>query len=359
MTVRRIARFCALGAVTVTAVMGMTAGTAGAVGSSAGSSTVRDHLLGKTSQGIHIYNNTLGNMVLTGTGGDSAGHQPVGETLLPGSGYHDFEVVFRAAKKTTDWATYDLYDPAGVKIGTATLQMSVDAIADTSAKGTFTALDGSALPLKVSSYSDGFQVVSNSSTPIIVDAQSSTAAALVANYCDKAGTAATCTFNPTSRTSGNRDALLAQAYTQANSPTSGTVSVTSGYDASSSTSWSVTVSADTEIGGIFDAGIEGTYGRKATWTNTFDAGVSEPVAPGYTGYIWGSVPVTIYQGTMNVKLGNSAYQIVNVSLNTPDSSRGISEFRWGSWLGNDPLNSPDSPPSTAQAVNPSSDNRAR
>ncbi|WP_143336649.1 hypothetical protein [Corynebacterium pacaense] len=351
MSIHAIVRRGAVCAISAVALIGMTVGPATAVGSSEGSSAARDHLLGKTSKGIHIFNNTLGKMVLTGTGGDNAGHQPVGETLQPGVGYHDFEVVFRAAKKTTDWANYDLYDAAGNKTGTAVLQMSVDAFGDTSAKGTFTGLNGSALPFTVSGYSSGFQVVSTSSNPATYQANDPMAANIVDSFCNNPSTTYTCTFIPGSRAPATQMKLLATSYNKpggSNEPSS--LSISSGYKASSSDTWSVSGSIKIGLEGVFSAGIKTTYGEGTSFENTFTASEAIEVDPGYTGYIWGSIPVTTFAGTIQIKLGGSTYSVQQVQVNTPDASRPMSSFRAGTWAGEDPLNSPDTPPDDAVAL---------
>lgn len=124
----------------------------------------------------------------------------------------------------------------------------------------------------------------------------------------------------------------------------GEVSASNGYSASVTDTWSTTVTADTEIGGIFSAGIQATLGQSVNWGHTFTANVGIPVNPGYTGYIWGDVPVADYTGTMTIQLGNTTWNVTNTQFASPDPNGALSGFVTHSYLGNDPLNSPQTPP---------------
>jgi hypothetical protein len=303
-----------------------------------------------SSTGIHLYNNSVDKLVLTAVSGSSEGVPPIGSVLSSGVGSQDFEVTFRAFKSTTVTATYDVYDLTNTKIGRATIFLSNDAVGDTSVSGGFVASPNwlQPLPLMTAKYGSDFQVQGSSSAPITIDASSPAAVAMLNDYCNTTNTHATCTYTPSSRTAGTQMHLLAEGYTiPGGGNTTGTVSVSSGYSASTATSWSVTVTAQTEMADILEAGISATYGQTVTWTNTFTAGASIPVDPGYTGYIWGNSPVINYSGTMQIKLGSTTYNIVNAGLATPDPSRALSDFNWGTYLGNDPLHSPDKPPASA------------
>lgn len=300
-------------------------------------------LLG-SSTGVHLYNNSVDKLVLTYVEGSNEGVPPIGSVLSSGVGYQDFEVTFRAARSTSVWAYYDVYDPTDTRIGTAVIQLSNDAMGDTSVNGTFTN-DQTPLPLMTAKHGSDFQVQGNSSATITVDASSPTAIALTNEYCNTTNTDAKCTYTPTSRIAGTQMHLLAEQYSiPGGGNTDATVSVASGYSASTSTSWSVTVTAQMELADVFTAGISSTYGQSVSLQHTFTAGDSISVSPGYTGYIWGNSPVINYSGTMQLKLGNTTYDIVKAGLATPDPSRSLSDFNAGTWQGNDPLDSPDQPP---------------
>lgn len=300
-----------------------------------------------SSIGIHLTDGSLDTLVLTSVSGDNEGVPSVGSVLHPGIGDQDFEVTFRAAKKTTVTADYDVQDATGASIGTAAIKLSDDAIGDTSGSGTFTASDGSSLPLKLDSTGSGFSVVGSSGAPIQLNASTPLAAALVDNFCNTVDTGATCSFKPTGHVATTQENLLAEGYVADSGDSApGTVSVQSGYNASTSDSWSISVTATQTLAGVLSEGITATYGQSVTWQNTFTAGDSISVNPGDTGYIWGQVPVITYTGTMQVKLNNTTYDIVNSQVTTPDPSRTLSGFQSGTWTGNDPLHSPSGPPAS-------------
>ena len=125
-----------------------------------------------SSTGIHLYNNSFDKLVLTSVSGDNEGVPSVGSVLASGVGYQDFEVTFRATKSTTVTANYDVYNATNLKLGTSVIKLSNDEWDDTSVHGTFTATDGSSLPLKTGSVDGGFQVEGSSTTQLDVDASS-------------------------------------------------------------------------------------------------------------------------------------------------------------------------------------------
>ena len=305
-----------------------------------------------SSEGIHLYNNSFDTLVLTKVSGDNEGVPAVGGVLQPGQGYQDFEVTMRAAKTTTVTADYNVLDPSDNAIGTAAVKLSLDAVGVPSVSGTFTAADGSKLPLETQSTGGAslkqFEVVGNSSTPVTVNASDPTAKSLVEKYCTQKNTGASCSYHPSGRTSGAAMKLLAESY----NPTGGdnepaNLSVSSGYNSSTSDSWTDTFSVQAELADVFSLGVQATYGQSVTWQNTFTASASIQVNPGSTGYIWGQVPQIEYTGTMQVSMGNTTYDIQNATLTTPDPTRALSDFHMGSWAGQDPLNSPTNPPANA------------
>ena len=320
--------------------LGISAGAASAATPTASASNPL-----RSSIGVHLTNGTLDTLVLTGVSGDNEGVPAVGSTLQAGTGYQDFEVTFRAAKKTTVTADYNVDDATGATVGTAIIGLTTDAIGDISGHGVFTASGGGSLPLKLDSTSSGYSVVGSSGAPVDIDASTPLAADLVNNFCNTVNTAAACTFTPTSQTATTNENLLVEGYTAAGGDGKpGVVSVASGYNATTSDSWSIQVTATESLGGVLNEGISSTYGHGASWESMYTAGDSIPVPAGSTGYIWGKVPVITYTGTMAVHLNNTTYDIVNSVVTTPDPTRALSGFQAGSWAGHDPLSSPSTPP---------------
>ncbi|MBQ7803958.1 hypothetical protein [Rhodococcus sp. (in: high G+C Gram-positive bacteria)] len=147
-TAKYVRNLVALGAVTCALVM---SGAGAASAYTPGFGAIDSPLLGSSdspllgsSVGIHLSNNTDNTFVLTAVSGDNEGVPAVGSELPANSpnSYLDFEVVWRAAKKTTVTADFDVYGLDGtmqtVKYGTTRVTLSVDAIRDVSAHATFT-----------------------------------------------------------------------------------------------------------------------------------------------------------------------------------------------------------------------------
>ncbi|WP_072802409.1 hypothetical protein [Rhodococcoides yunnanense] len=137
---RRRRRGAILAAVTASLIA---AGAAPAAAAPSFGSSDHPPLLG-SSVGIHLSNNTDTTFVLTSVSGDNEGVPPIGSQLPANSPatYLDFEVTWRAAKKTTVTAEFDVYGLDDtmhtVQYGTARVELSVDAIRDVSAHATFT-----------------------------------------------------------------------------------------------------------------------------------------------------------------------------------------------------------------------------
>lgn len=127
-------------------------GTGAASAFAPGFGSTDSPLLG-SSVGIHLSNDTGNTFVLTAVSGDNEGVPKVGSELPANSpdSYLDFEVTWRAAKKTTVTADFDVYGlddtMKTVKYGTAQVKLSVDAIRDVSAHATFTDIDNWPLQL--------------------------------------------------------------------------------------------------------------------------------------------------------------------------------------------------------------------
>ena len=89
------------------------------------------------------------------------------------------------------------------------------------------------------------------------------------------------------------------------------------------------------------------YNETLAFDKTFTANESLPVDPGYTGYIWGEVPVIQYTGTMKIVVGNSTWIIDDMIVTSPDSSRTVTAFDTGTYAGYYPIGRPSQPPSSS------------
>lgn len=337
---------------TTGAVLGLGTGVACAatpqVAHSATVTTAANDSLGKTSIGIWLYNNSSDNLVLQSVTGDNAGVPTVGSDLSSGVGHQDFEVVFRAAKTTTVTATYQVQDETGADLGTATVQFWDNAVGMSGASGSFRATDGTSLPLKTEyiGSTGNYEVVDSTAVTHTVDAATSQAGDLVQRYCNDANNSAVCTFKPTSKTptSTTVEKLLVSGYTPSDSKSPSVISVSAGYDDQTSTTVGGAVSASMKLGKVLSAGVSQAYSQTLAFDQTFTASESYQVDPGYTGYIWGYVPVLEYTGTLTIQVGNTTWDITNFTVTSPDSTRSLSDFHPQSYLGDYPIGTPDQPP---------------
>lgn len=308
--------------------------------------------LAKTSLSIPLYNNSSDNMVLQSISGDNAGVPAVGSALVSGNGDQDFEVVFRAAKTTTVTAQYGMQDDTGATVGTATVGFAVDALGARAVSGSFKTTDGASMPFKTDYVGNGAWEVENaSSTTNTIHATDPQANVLVQQYCNNANNSAVCTFTPAAQIPTTAPRLLASGYTQTggdNEPS--TVSVSAGYDDQTSTNTGASVTATMKLGGVLSLGVSQAYNQTLAFDKTFTAGESIPVNPGFTGYIWGQVPVVQYTGTMKIVVGNTTWNIDDYIVTSPDASRPLTSFTTGTYQGYYPIGEPDQAPASAHTA---------
>lgn len=332
------------------ALLGLGAGLAAVAGPAWAAAPPGGHVgAPMSSLGIDLYNNSADTLVLQSVSGDNEGVPPAGSTLASGVGYQDFEVTFRAAKTTTVTANYAVQDNTGTIVGTANLRFSVNAMAARSVSGSFTASSGGSLPLKTAYANNGdWQVEASTATTTTIDATDSRAPGLVRQYCNDANNTATCTFTPSNKESTTQPALLVSGYTEtggANEPS--TISLASGYDSQTAVNTGNSMSATLKLGQVLSLGISDAYNETLAFDKTFTANESLPVNPGYTGYIWGQVPVIQYTGTMKIVVGNSTWIIDDMIVTSPDSSRTVTAFDTGTYAGYYPIGRPSQPPSSS------------
>lgn len=293
-----------------------------------------------SSLGIGFYNNSSYNLVLQSVSGPNEGVPSVGTTLTSGKGLQDFEVTFRAAKTTTVTAQYAAKDNTGATVGTATVSFSVDALGARSVTGS------SALPVKTDYVGGGnWELEDSTATTTTIDASDSVASTVVQQYCNDSDNSATCTFAPASNVKATESALVASGYTDPGGDGSpSTISVSDGYDSGASVNTGGSVSAGLKLGKVFSLSIQEAYGQTLAFDTTFSASEAIDVDPGDTGYIWGNVPVIKYTGTMKIVVGNTTWNITNMVLTSPDTSRALSSFITETLPGYYPIGKPSQPP---------------
>jgi hypothetical protein len=330
--------------------IGLSSGVAAAAAPTASGTAASETAVGTpmSSLGIGLYNNSADNLVLQSVSGDNEGVPSAGTSLISGQGDQDFEVTFRAAKTTTVTATYSVQDDTGTALGTATIKLSVDAMAARDVSGSFKANDNTTLPLTTAYANNGnWQVEDSSPTTNNVNATDPEANTLVAQYCNDANDSATCTFTPSGHISTTQSELLVSGYTQTggdNDPS--TISLSSGYDDQTSVNTGTALTATMKLGNVLSVAISSAYNQTLAFDNTFTASESIAVNPGSTGYIWGQVPVIQYTGAMKIALGNTTWNIADMVVTSPDSTRTLTGFTTGTFKGYYPIGKPSQPPTT-------------
>jgi hypothetical protein len=332
------------------------AATPGPSGSypSAATPAIAHTVLGKSSTGIWLYNNSADNLVLQSVSGDNAGVPAVGSELQSGVGHQDFEVVFRAAKTTTVTATYQVQDATGADIGTATVKLWNNAVGMTGVNSSFSSSTGGSLPLETAYINNtgNYEVQANTATTNTIDASSAQAASLVQQYCNNANNSATCTFTSPTKSpkpvSTTQEKLLVSGYTEGAPNTSpSNISVSAGYDDQTSTSTGSGVSVGLKLGKVLSLGVSQSWGQTLSFDHTFTSSESYQVDPGFTGYIWGEVPVLQYTGTMVIQVGNTTWDITNFTVTSPDAGGSLTSYSPASYAGYFPIGTPNQPPASA------------
>ena len=293
-----------------------------------------------SSLGIEFFNNSSYNLMLQSVSGKNQGVPPVGGVLTSGKGSQDFEVTFVAAHTNTVTAVYAAQNDTGTTVGTVTVKFSVNALGARSVTGS------SSLPLQTAYVGDGnWELEDSTPTTHNIDATDPSANTVVQQYCNDANNSAQCTFKPATNVKSTQSALLVSGYTEPGGDgTPGTISVETGYDQGSEVNTGGSVTAGLKLGKVFSVSIEEAYGHDLAFDTNFTASEAIDVNPGYTGYIWGQVPVIKYTGTMKVVVGNTTWNIANMVLTSPDPSSALSRFVTGTYQGLYPIGRPDTPP---------------
>lgn len=323
-------------------------GTAGAV-KPAGARQV-SAALDKTSRGFHLYNQSSYNLVLQSADGDNVGVPGDGSALNSAVGYHDFEVVFRAAATTSVSAVYQMLDINGQRVGTAYFHMNVNALDSTSFSSDFRDMSNNKMPLKAVSFSDAstvgdsYKIVNSNTTTSTVDISDPQASGLIKQFCEDDNNYALCTFTPTQSTATTESKLLTSGYMDSQSEGESDVEVEGGYTQTTSTSTDLVLSASLKIAHIITIGVKTAYKQDIETSHSFDYAFKETLRPGTTSYVWGQVPVTKYTGTLSTTIGNTTWKITNYSTTTPDQTRTITSLSGATIDGYFPIGKPDARP---------------
>lgn len=109
---------------------------------------------------------------------------------------------------------------------------------------------------------------------------------------------------------------------QSNSTLSQAVTMTSEFSATDSIS--VSTSVGLELLDIFSASISAEYGHSVTKTHSFSQQTTVTVPPLTSTDIYVAAPVIRYTGFMTIQMGNTKFNLPNVSVEEPDPNRPLS-----------------------------------
>ena len=288
------------------------------------------------------------------------GAPPTGD-FLPGT-KQNLEVPYNVIHdydSTVTWAIYAFN--GGAQVGTMTTSVNNAGESSMSLKD----LNGNQLTtMTYKSTGEGWLIEDAAGSPAATTvntygAGSSAEQAAINNLCQNIDTSSSCSFAPSSQdlsAYGAKPSELGVLYNASQSSTQLTVGESESYSVTDS--WGVTVSEQETLKAL-QVGIQGTYSRSISTTDTWSTQAELDVPSLQTGFIWGFAPVVNYTGTFTLKVGNTTFSAPGATYSVPDKTRPI--LYVPQTFAGDTANNPQ-PPTQAQvraAARRAADNQSR
>ena len=273
---------------------------------------------------------------------------PTGD-FLPGT-KQNLEVPYNVIHDYDSTVTWGIYGfDGGPQIGT--LETSVNNAGESSVS--LHGMDGKNLTTMTYKSSGGAWMIEDAAgspaatTVNTYPAGSTDEQSAISNLCRNVDVTSSCSFTPTSQdvnAYGAKPSELGVLYNSSSSNTQLTVGESESYSVTDT--WGVTVS-DQETLQALQLGIQGTYSRSISTTDTWSTQAEQDVPPLQTGFIWGFAPVVNYTGTFTLKIGNTTFSAPGATYSVPDKTRPI--LYVPQTFKGDTANDPQ-PPTQAQAL---------
>lgn len=257
---------------------------------------------------------------------------PMGSIVQPGQSQH-FEETYWFAKATDIRAIYLQLNADGTpdfSKGEIYFDFLVDGGGGTSSSANTT---GDTDDIATANDRTDTMLDPAGTTVNFTPAQQEAAAKTLEQLCQKTNLA-TCSFTPTSDdASGNIFSPEVRVISGNNHSATEdeTLEVDNGQDFSTTDSWGISATVDTNIADIVNASVSANYQHSWTTTSSFLAKASHPVAPLTYGELDEQVPVERVTGDFLATMGNTTFTFNGITFDHPiPGGKGQYNYHWHS-----------------------------
>lgn len=255
---------------------------------------------------------------------------PVSSIVQPGQSQH-FEETYWFTKDTDIRALYLDVKPDGTpdySKGMVYFDFLVNGGGGTSS--TSGALIDSDVQVNADNTTDTMTDPAGTTVSFTPDQQEAAAKTLV-QLCQNSNRV-TCSFTPTSDDASGKifSPEVREISGNNTSPTEdGTLEIDNGQDFSTTDTWGISATVDTNIADIVNASISANYQHSWTTTTSFLAKYSHPITPLTYGEIDEQVPVERVTGNFLATMGNTTFQFDGVTFDNPiPGGKGQYNYHW-------------------------------
>lgn len=276
------------------------------------------------SRGFTVYNLSQHPMMLQqaaapeGDNGSLDSGPTVDSIVQPGQSQH-FEETYWFAKDSDVRVIYEQLKADGTpdySVGEVYFDLSVDGSGNTSSTGNVL-IDGD---VEANANGTNDTITDPAGTAVTFTPDQQQAAAKTLEQLCQNSNQATCSFTPTSDDATGKlysPYVFLTGQKNTDPISSGMISVERGQDFSTTDSWGISATVDTNIAEIVNASVSATYQHSWTTTSSFKAVDSHPVDPMTYGEIDERVPVERVTGDFQATMGNTTFHFTGISFDSP------------------------------------------
>lgn len=259
----------------------------------------------------------------------------VDSILQPGQSQH-FEETYWFAQNSDVRVIYEQLKADGTpdySVGEVYFDLYVDGSGNTSSTGNVL-IDGD---VDANANGTNDTITDPAGTTVTFTPDQQQAAARTLQQLCQNSTQATCSFTPTSDdATGDVFSPEVRLISQNNTDPKleGTIEVDRGQDFSTTDTWGISATLDTNIADIVNASVSANYQHSWTTTSSFSAKASHPVAPLTYGELDEQVPVERVTGDFTATMGNTTFDFTGITFDNPlPGGQGQYNYHWHA-LGN-------------------------
>ena len=240
---------------------------------------------------------------------------PASGTVIKPGGQLSVEVTFWFLYDQKVTSAFDVLDDNGSVVGKVQMDMKLDGFANPSSDGWWRGATSGQVK------SDGYTiaVLNTAGTVTTIPAgQGQAQAGILEQYCQLGN--ASCQFTPTKHENvlGPRHVVGNMVYN--NMPDSQNTTITVSDTVGATDSINIAASVKVSIMKIVEATVSTTYGHTWTTSHTFTQAEQLAIRPYYKAWLEAAEPMNRYTGDFVVTMGNTTWNLQDVSFDSPNPS---------------------------------------